>query len=102
LESNKLINQYEHENNNLKMLLTKNKERQYNTDISKNNIFNSFINLDEQSRDYSNYREYNKSVSLTKSKARINIPIFKEYKEDKENNEINSFTEKNILNRDKI
>ena len=97
LENNKLMHQYEHENNNLKMLLTKNKERQYSTDISKNNIFNSFINLDEQSKDYSNYREYNKSVSFSKSKTKINIPIFKRYQEDKENNEIKSVTEKNIL-----
>ena len=97
LENNKLMHQYEHENNNLKMLLTKNKERQYSTDISKNNIFNSFINLDEQSKDYSNYREYNKSVSFSKSKTKINIPIFKRYQEDKENNEIKSVTEKNNI-----
>ena len=102
LESNKLIPQYEYENNNLKKLLTKNKDRQYSTDISKNNILNSFVNYDELSKDYSNYKEYNKSVSFTKSKARINIPIFKEYQEDKEKDEINPFTEKNILNNDKI
>ena len=102
LESNKLIPQYEYENKNLKKLLTKNKDRQYSTDISKNNILNSFVNYDELSKDYSNYKEYNKSVSFTKSKARINIPIFKEYQEDKEKDEINPFTEKNILNNDKI
>jgi len=102
LESNKLIPQYKYENNNLKKLLTKNKDRQYSTDISKNNILNSFVNYDELSKDYSNYKEYNKSVSFTKSKARINIPIFKEYQEDKEKDEINPFTEKNILNNDKI
>ena len=102
LESNKLIPQYKYENNNLKKLLTKNKDRQYSTDISKNNILNSFINYEDISKDYSNYKEYNKSVSFTKSKTRINIPIFKEYQEDKEKDEINPFTEKNILNNDKI
>ena len=102
LENNKLIHQYEYENNNLKKLLNKSKERQYSTDISKNNILNSFINYEDISKDYSNYKEYNKSVSFTKSKTRINIPIFKEYQEDKEKDEINPFTEKNILNNDKI
>ena len=76
------MRKYEHENNNLKMLLKKNKERQYSTDISKNNIYNSFINLEEPSKDYSNYREFNKSVNVSRSKNKFNIPIFKRYQED--------------------
>ena len=76
------MRKYEHENNNLKMLLKKNKERQYSTDISKNNIYNSFINFEEQSKDYSNYREFNKSVNVSRSKNKFNIPIFKKYQED--------------------
>ena len=76
------MRKYEHENNNLKMLLKKNKERQYSTDISKNNIYNSFINLEEPSKDYSNYREFNKSVNVSRSKNKFNIPIFKKYQED--------------------
>ena len=76
------MRKYEHENNNLKMLLKKNKERQYSTDISKNNIYNSFINFEDQSKDYSNYREFNKSVNVSRSKNKFNIPIFKKYQED--------------------
>jgi hypothetical protein len=101
LENNKLMHQYEHENNNLKMLLTKNKERQYSTDISKNNIFNSFINYDDQSRDYSNYREFNKSVSVSRAKNKINIPIYKRYEEDNFKKENKSYNE-NIVNNIKI
>ena len=37
------MRKYEYENNNLKILLKKSKDRQYSTDISKNNIFNSFM-----------------------------------------------------------
>jgi hypothetical protein len=100
------INSYKNEilllKNKLKYNLekAKNKERQYSTDISKHNLFNSFINYDEQSKDYSYYREYNKSVSFSRTKAKINIPIFKRYEED--NNEIKSVTEKNILPINKI
>ena len=32
------MNKYQHENNHLKSLLKKNKERQYSTDVSKNYI----------------------------------------------------------------
>ena len=100
------INSYKNEilllKNKLKYNLekAKNKERQYSTDISKHNLFNSFINYDEQNKDYSYYREYNKSVSFSRTKAKINIPIFKRYEED--NNEIKSVTEKNILPINKI
>lgn len=73
------MNKYQHENNHLKSLLKKNKERQYSTDVSKNYIKNSFINEDESIKDL-----YNKSVSVSKNK--INIQIYKEYLEDKENN----------------
>ena len=83
--SKEKIRKYEHENNNLKILLIKNKDRQYSTDISKNNIYNSFINLDEQSRELSNYKDFNKSVSISRTKNKINIPIFKRYLEDKDN-----------------
>lgn len=88
----KLI-QYENENNNLKVLLMRNKEKQYSTDISKNNIYNSFINLDDQSREISNYREFNKSMNISRPKNRLNIPIFKKYQEDKEITEIKSSDE---------
>ena len=91
----KLI-QYENENNNLKVLLMRNKEKQYSTDISKNNIYNSFINLDDQSREISNYREFNKSMNISRTKNRLNIPIFKKYQEDKEITEIKSSDENGI------
>ena len=91
----KLI-QYENENNNLKVLLMRNKEKQYSTDISKNNIYNSFINLDDQSREISNYREFNKSMNISRPKNRLNIPIFKKYQEDKEITEIKSSDENGI------
>ena len=91
----KLI-QYENENNNLKVLLMRNKEKQYSTDISKNNIYNSFINLDDQSREISNYREFNKSMNISRPKNRLNIPIFKKYQEDKEITEIKSSHENGI------
>ena len=92
-KSKEKLRKYEHENNNLRVLLIKNKDRQYSTDISKNNIYNSFLNYDEQSKDLSNYREFNKSVSISRTKNKINIPIFKRYLEDKDNKENKSSTD---------
>jgi len=100
-KSKEKMRKYEHENNNLKILLKKSKDRQYSTDISKNNIFNSFINYDDQSRDYSNYREFNKSVSVSRAKNKINIPIYKRYEEDNFKKENKSYNE-NIVNNIKI
>ena len=99
--SKEKIRKYEHENNNLKMLLIKNKERQYSTDISKNNIYNSFINYDEQSREMSNYRDFNKSVSVSRTKNKLNIPIFKRYQEDFLINE-NKSSNNNLISNIKI
>ena len=96
--SKEKIRKYEHENNNLKILLIKNKDRQYSTDISKNNIYNSFINLDEQSRELSNYKDFNKSVSISRTKNKINIPIFKRYLEDKDNKDNKSSTDNIFYN----
>ena len=100
-KSKEKVRKYEYENNNLKILLKKNKDRQYSTDISKNNIFNSFINNDDQSRDYSNYKEFNKSVSVSKAKNKINIPIYKRYKEDNLNKE-NKSSNENIIHNIKV
>ena len=100
-KSKEKMRKYEHENNNLKILLKKSKDRQYSTDISKNNIFNSFINNDDQSRDYSNYKEFNKSVSVSRAKNKINIPIYKRYKEDNLNKE-NKSSNENIINNIKV
>ena len=96
--SKEKIRKYEHENNNLKILLIKNKDRQYSTDISKNNIYNSFLNFDEQSRELSNYKDFNKSVSISRTKNKINIPIFKRYLEDKDNKENKSSTDNLFYN----
>ena len=91
----KLI-QYENENNNLKVLLMRNNEKQYSADIPIKNIYNSFMNLDDQSREISNYREFNKSMNISRPKNRLNIPIFKKYQEDKEITEIKSSDENGI------
>ena len=96
--SKEKLRKYQNENNNLKILLIKNKERQYSTDISKNNIYNSFINYDELSRDNANYRDFNKSMSISKTKNRLNIPIFKKYKEDILNYENKSSNDNFITN----
>ena len=96
--SKEKIRKYEHENNNLKILLIKNKDRQYSTDISKNNIYNSFLNFDEQSRELSNYKDFNKSVSISRTKNKIKIPIFKRYLEDKDNKENKSSTDNLFYN----
>ena len=74
------------ENNKLKILLIKNNEKQYSNDISRKALKNSFANYSEKNKESVNYREYNKSVSISKTKNKINIDksITKNYKEDKD------------------
>ena len=80
------LKKYEMENNKLKILLIKNNEKQYSNDISRKALKNSFANYSEKNKESVNYREYNKSVSISKSKNKINIDksITKNYKEDKD------------------
>ena len=81
------IKKYEIENNQLKILLIKNKDREYSNIISRKNFKNSFTNYSENNRDsIYNLREYNKSLSFSKLKNKINIDksIPKKYKEDKD------------------
>lgn len=84
------------ENNKLKLLLTKSNENQYNDNAYMGRKFkNSFTNYKEKNKYIFNYREYNKSVSVSKIKKKINIdiPISKSYEEDKD---IKSVDEKDI------
>ena len=80
------LKKYEMENNKLKILLIKNNEKQYSNDISRKALKNSFANYSEKNKESVNYREYNKSVSISKTKNKINIDksITKNYKEDKD------------------
>ena len=87
---------YKMENNKLKLLLTKSNENQYNDNAYMGRKFkNSFTNYKEKNKYIFNYREYNKSVSVSKIKKKINIdiPISKSYEEDKD---IKSVDEKDI------
>ena len=87
---------YKMENNKLKVLLTKSNENQYNDNVCLGTKFkNSFTNYKEKNKYIFNYREYNKSVSVSKIKKKINIdiPISKSYEEDKD---IKSVDEKDI------
>ena len=82
------LSNYEIENHKLKILLNKNKERQYSNDISRKNLKNTFKDYsEEKNKDrINNFKEYNKSVSASKIKNKINIDksISKNYKEDKD------------------
>lgn len=87
---------YKMENNKLKVLLTKSNEKQYNDNIYIGRKFkNSFNDYKDKNKYIVNYREYNKSVSVSKIKKKINIdiPISKSYEEDKD---IKSVDEKDI------
>ena len=102
-ELNKIIKElkerilyYKMENNKLKVLLAKSNENQYNDNTYLGRKFkNSFTNYKEKNKYIFNYREYNKSVSVSKIKKKmnINIPISKSYEEDKD---IKSVDEKDI------
>ena len=112
-ELNKIINElkervlyYKMENNKLKLLLAKSNENQYNDNTYFGRKFkNSLTNYKDKNKYIFNYREYNKSVSVSKIKKKINIdiPISKSYEEDKDiksvdGKEINM----KIINCDKI
>ena len=76
------LNNYQIENNRLKKsMLMKNKEQEISKDLFKKKIKKVKDNHSEI-----NYREYNKSVSNSKYKNKINldIPISKSYEEDKD------------------
>ncbi len=83
------------ENNKLKIFLYKYKDKQYSNDASRKNILKGLGNYSTKNRDNINYREYNKSVSVSKMNNKINldIPISKSYEEDKD---IKSLDENNI------
>ena len=85
-ELKKRINNCEIENNKLKLLLFKNKERQYSNDISRKDLRNSLFNYSEKNIDSVNFVENNKSLSMSRFKNKINIDksISKKYKEDKD------------------
>ena len=85
----KLIN-YEIENNKLKTLLRKNNnEKQYINSFARMQLKNSFSNYSIKNKGLKNYREYNKSVSPSKIKINLDIPISKSYEEDKDIKYIN-------------
>ncbi len=81
------------ENGKLKIMLIKSKEKQYSNDVSRQKLKNLYKNCSVKNRDII-YRECNKSVSISKiKKINIDIPISKNYEEDKE---IKSLDEKSI------
>jgi hypothetical protein len=73
------------ENSKLKILLIKYKEKQYSNDASRTKLKKWNGDFSLKKRDIINYREYNKSVSVSKINDKINldIPISKSYEEDK-------------------
>jgi hypothetical protein len=83
------LKKYEIENYKLKILLYKNKDKQYSNNITRQNLKNS-VNFSEKNRDIFNYREYNKILSVSKLKNKINIDksIPKNYEEDKDLNSL--------------
>ena len=87
------INKYEIENNKLKILLIKSKEKQYSDDVSRKNYINTFVNYSQKNNNIINFRGYNKSVSVSRTKNNIDKSISKIYKEDKD---IKSQYENNI------
>ena len=87
------INKYEIENNKLKILLIKSKEKQYSNDVSRKNYINTFVNYSQKNNNIINFRGYNKSVSVSRTKNNIDKSISKTYKEDKD---IKSQYENNI------
>ena len=87
------INKYEIENNKLKILLIKSKEKQYSDDVYRKNYINTFVNYSQKNNNIINFRGYNKSVSVSRTKNNIDKSISKTYKEDKD---IKSQYENNI------
>ena len=88
------LNNYEIENNRLKKFLLNNyKDKEIYNQLSKTKLKKTSGNCSE--KNMINYREFNKSVSVSKMNNKINldIPISKSYEEDKN---IKSVDEKNI------
>ena len=84
-ELKEAIKKFEFENNKLKILLLKSKEKQYSNDIPGKKRKKSFVNYSENQKIF-NYKD-NKSVSVPRMKNKINIDksISKIYKYTKDN-----------------